>query len=304
MAFQRIDLLPRYDPAARNKARSRWEDEEGRSLSETITEKIRKGAGEDFLQWDFEEGTLGFLEDYWDLAGIQLFNEEITFPTGDNFENIDFSYARFWHCIFIDATFPQTHFAFTRLYNVEFKNCLFSFASFYGATFEKCKFIDCDFVEENGFENCEILDTRFDNCFFNKNKFTDCKFDEGVVFHFKKQPQVFGLLAQTASGFKESLEKSSISGIYRGIKDGFLAGGIYNKSRDYVFRQHQAYTRFNQIGRLGRAKAYSWELIAGYGLRPGRVLAFLIGLFLIVFVWFAYRLDSIQDSLVFSAALS
>jgi Pentapeptide repeats (8 copies) len=117
MTFQRIDLLPRYDPAARNKVQSRWEHDDGRSLCERVIEKIRKGAGEDFLQWDFEQGRLGFLEDYWDLAGIQLSNEDITFPTGDNFENIDFSYAKFWHCVFVNATFPQTHFSFAKLYN-------------------------------------------------------------------------------------------------------------------------------------------------------------------------------------------
>jgi Pentapeptide repeats (9 copies) len=301
MTFQRIDLLPRYDLDARNKVRSRWKSDEGTALQEKIIELIRKGAGEDFLQWDFESGQLGFMEDYWDLAGIQLFKQEIEFPKGDNFENIDFSYAQFWHCIFISATFPQTHFAFTKLYNVEFRECLFAFAHFYGASLEKCKFINCDFVDENGFFNCEMSDTRFENCFFDKNKFSDCKFDEAVEFSFSKHPRVCGLLAQTSSGFNAPLQKQSISTIYRGIKDGFGAGEVYNKARDYLFLQHQAYTRFNRRGILNKAKAYFWELIAGYGLKPIRVLASLIALFLIVSSWFAYRLDSIQDSLIFSS---
>jgi hypothetical protein len=93
MAFQRIDLLPRYDLDERRKTRSRWENEEGTALHEKIIDLIRKGAGEDFLQSHFEYGTLGFLEDQWDLEGIQLFNENIVFPTGDNFETIDFRRA-------------------------------------------------------------------------------------------------------------------------------------------------------------------------------------------------------------------
>jgi hypothetical protein len=83
MAFQRIDLLPRFDLNDRRKVRSRWQSEEGTPLQEKIIDLIRKGAGEDFLQGHFEHGALGFVEDQWDLAGIQLFNEDIVFPTGD-----------------------------------------------------------------------------------------------------------------------------------------------------------------------------------------------------------------------------
>jgi Pentapeptide repeats (9 copies) len=301
MTFQRIDLLPRNNLNERRKARSRWESEEGRSLQEKIIALIRNGAGEDFLQSHFEHGTLSFIEDQWDLAGIQLFNEEIVFPTGDNFETIDFSYAQFWHCIFTNATFPQTHFGFTKFYNVEFRNCLFAFAHFYGATLEKCKFIDCDFAEENGFSNCELSETRFENCFFNKGKFVDCKFDEQVTFEVNKQPHIRGLRSQTSSGFKSPFERKGISGIYRGIKEGFIAGQIYGKARNYLFLQHQAYTRFNRTGAVEKSTAYSWELLAGYGLKPARVLMSLIGLFCAVFVWFAYQLGSFQESLIFTS---
>lgn len=301
MTFQRIDLLPRYELERRNEVRSRWEDRVGMALYEKIIEKIRKGAGEDFLQWDFEQRQLGFLEDYWDLSGIQLSNEDITFPTGDNFENIDFSYAQFWHCTFVNATFPQTHFAFTRLYNIEFRKCLFAFAHFYGATLEKCRFIDCDFVDENGFSNCDFSDSHFQNCFFNKNKFVDCKFDESVSFEFPSEPKIGGLSSQTRSGFNCSFEKIHISSIYRGIRDGFLAGEVYSKARHYLFRQQQAYTRFNRKGTLERMRAYSWELIGGYGLKPIRVLTCLIGLFVVATIWFSCRLGSFQDGLLLSA---
>jgi hypothetical protein len=185
---------------------------------------------------------------------------------------------------------------------VEFRNCLFAFAHFYGATLEKCRFIDCDFAEENGFSNCEILETRFENCFFNKGKFFDCKFDEQVMFEVRKgRPQIGGLLSETFSGFRYPFEKNDISGIYRGIKEGFAAGQIYGKVRKYSFLQQQAYTRFNRVGMVERITAYCWELLAGYGLKPARVLMCLISLFSVVFVWFAYRLGSIQDSLIFTS---
>jgi hypothetical protein len=184
---------------------------------------------------------------------------------------------------------------------VEFRNCLFAFAHFYGATLEKCRFIDCDFPDENGFSNCELLETRFENCFFNKGKFFDCKFDEQVAFEVSRQPQIAGLLSQTSSGFQCLFEKNNISGIYRGIKEGFVAGQIYGKARQYSFLQHQAYTRFNRVGMAEKATAYCWELLSGYGLKPARVLTCLISLFAIVFVWFAYELGSVQDSLIFTS---
>jgi hypothetical protein len=83
MSFNRIDLLPQYDFERKKRVQARWTDsEDGSALHSYILEKIRKGAGEDFLQWDFEHGKLEFLEDYCDLAGFQIFKEDIEFPKG------------------------------------------------------------------------------------------------------------------------------------------------------------------------------------------------------------------------------
>jgi len=301
MSFYPIDILPRYDPARAQKVRTRWGTEDGQAVYEKIVGLIRKGGGEDFLQWDFEKGRLAFVEDQWDLAGIELFNENIVFPKGDNFEAIDFSYARFWHSVFTNATFPQTGFRFTRLYNVEFRDCIFAFATFYGATLEKCKFINCDFVDSNGFDNCNVKDTKFEDCFFRENVFENCKFDENVTFAVSRASELSGMLTKTSSGFKDTLKKEMVTGIYRGIKEGFLAGQVSNKAREYFFLQQYAYTRYNRTRPFDKAAAYMWEIITGYGLRPIRVLVCLIVLFIVVCSWFAYRLASISESLIFSA---
>jgi len=146
-----------------------------------------------------------------------------------------------------------------------------------------------------------LSDTLFQDCFFNKNKFSDCKFDETVSFDTTKASPLHGLLSKTSSGFNDDLKKSSISGIYRGIKEAFLAGQVYNKSRKYLFWQNQEYTRYNRPTFVDRASAYFWEFIAGYGLRPVRVLLCLVVLFRVVFLWFAFRLHSAIDSLLLSA---
>ncbi|MGZ4107170.1 MAG: pentapeptide repeat-containing protein [Tumebacillaceae bacterium] len=299
MPFHRIEMLPNFDALEARQTRSRWNDADG--IKDKIVELIRAGAGEDFLQGEFEAGRLGFVRDQWDLAGIDLFKEEIEFPKNDSFENIDFSYAKFWHCIFSNATFPQTHFTFARLYNVEFRNCLFGFAHFYGATLEKCKFINCDFVEENGFSNCEFIDVRFDDCFFNKNKFVDCRFDENVHFTSSKGERRLGLLVAPSSGFKERMEETNISGIYRNIKDCYFAGQVYVQVRKYLFLQHQAYTRYNRLGRFNKLKRYVWEIVAGYGAKPIRVLLCLGVLYLLVSFRFSYALGDVKDGILLSS---
>src|SRR5712692_593911 len=101
--FTPSDRLPLFDPEERGKYRRRWQGEEGRALREKILGMIRTGAGEDFLQWEFEQGRLGFLEDMWDLKGLDIFQESIAFPDGDTFEAIDFSYGHLYHSTFENA---------------------------------------------------------------------------------------------------------------------------------------------------------------------------------------------------------
>src|SRR5258708_22292 len=245
MSFHRIDMLPAFDAERRTRVRTRWDEAE--EVKEKILERIRRGAGEDFLQWDFENGNLGPLEDQWDLAGFNLFTEELAFSgNDDNFENIDFSYSEFWHSTFSNAAFLQAHFTFAKLFNVEFRNCLFSFAHFYGATLEQCRFINCDFVDENGFSNCDFVNSEFANCFFNKSKFSDCRFDENVHFSASGGKLILGLRASPTSSFKTQLITPDVSKIFRNIKEAYHSGQVYAEVRKYVFLQHQAYTRFNR----------------------------------------------------------
>jgi hypothetical protein len=224
--FQRIDLSPGYDRTRADAVQKRWETPEGRDHVERIIALVRNGGGEDFLQWEFENGSFPLLEDQWDLAGFQMFNEEIHFPDGDNFEAINFSYGRIWHSKFVNACFPSTRFSFARFYNVEFQGCLFALASFYNATFEKCRFLDCDFAEGNGFTNCDMVSTVFSGCFFENNKFEDCRFDENTsVSRIQTKPR----------RFNEILDLKNVSGLHRGIKDAFVAGGVISLARKHRF---------------------------------------------------------------------
>ena len=123
--FVSTDRLLLYKPAKRERYRRRWEQPAGRALRDHVIELIRAGAGEDFLQADFEDGRLAPLENMHDLKGFKIFEEHFDFPGGDTFEAIDFSYADFYHSSFNNAVF-NSHVAFARVYNCEFKRCIFS----------------------------------------------------------------------------------------------------------------------------------------------------------------------------------
>lgn len=133
--------------------------------------------------------------------------------------------------------------------------------------------------------------------FFSENIFKSCCFDESVLFSNTTNPLIFGLMPK-AIEFSCDLKNDHISCIYRGIKDGYLAGEIFNMARYYLYKQYQAYTRLNSTKKIG---GYLWEFAAGYGLKPVRVL-FLFGLiFGLSLAWFSFRLDNTKDALLLSA---
>lgn len=262
--FTPIHLLPRFDPEKLDSYQKRWETDQGPALRDKILEKIREGAGEDFLQWDFENGKLGFLESQWDLKGINIFKEEPNFPTDGSgwFEATDFSYSQFYHSKFRDAVF-SADFSFARIYNCEFVDCTFSFSGFYGATLEKVKFINCDFVERNGFTNCDFREVEVKNCFMPENIFIDCRFDASTrVDDPIDKPRLMKL----------TFDKKGLAEIFQGIKDAYTAGGVVKQARTYFFRQMQAITRYNAAGLRDSLSGYLFEYVAGYGVRPLRVL--------------------------------
>jgi hypothetical protein len=265
-----IHLLPRIDPEKRNLYQQRWEKEEGPALRDKILQMIRDGAGEDFLQWEFENHRLGFLESMWDLKGLNIFSEDLTFAGEGSgwFEAIDFSYALFYHSKFRHAEFAPATFNFTKIYNCEFIDCTFSFSGFYGATLEKVKFTNCNFIEQNGFTNCDVREVEFTNCFVPENIFTDCRFDANT--------RVSDPIDKAHGGWSLTFEKKELAGIFQSIKEAYSAGGVAKQVRTYFFRQSQAVTRHNSDSVWDRLGGYFLEFLTGYGVRPLRVLRALI----------------------------
>ena len=175
---------------------------------------------------------------------------------------------------------------------MEFRNCVFAFAHFYGARLEKCKFIDCDFVESNGFSNCDFTDTVFQDCHFNENKFVDCKFNENTRITE---------IIRKARNFQAELSNRDLTVVYRGIKEAYVSGGLPKQARRYQLLQNRAYTKHNLAFGFEKIRSLIWGAIAGYGLLPSRVLISLLSVFLASFAWFCYRLGDVAHALIFTS---
>jgi hypothetical protein len=291
--FTPIHLLPQHDIRVRVKYEDRWNTVEGRSLAEKVLKMIRKGGGEDFLQLEFEQGRLGFLESMWDLKGLQIFREEINFPKGDNFEAIDFSYASFYHCKFNNACFPSTVFNFTKFYNCEFVNCIFAFTNIYGATLEKMTFQHCDFIEHNRLINCDCKNVRFQDCFIPDNILLDSRFDELSAIDRLREKSVWESVV---------LNREYIAAIYKGIKDAYRSGNVIKQSRQYFFKERKALTRHNAKGWKDKIGGYFLELVTGYGVKPLRVIMTMIVVLLLFSSVFVTTIGAPQGLLLSAGA--
>jgi hypothetical protein len=194
---------------------------------------IDSGAGEDFLQADFEGGRLPALTDMWDLKGIYVGNQEWTFPRDDTFEAIDFSFGKFHKVTFTNAYFQST-FKFASLKECRFVNCSFQFTYFYGTEFDDVAFEGCAFLEFNDLVNCQLTRTRFERSYYAANLFTDCSFDRGceVTPSTPKPVNVPSYGVGSGTGFLVELNRS--------VKEAYNAGGAPERARYYYYKQMEA----------------------------------------------------------------
>jgi len=291
--FTPIYLLPQYNPKDRTKYEDRWNDPDNQHIRDEVLRMIRNGAGEDFLERVFDQG---FLEDMWDLKGMDIFQEEIDFPRGDNFEAIDFSYASFSHSKFKNATFVNNIFHFTKVLNCEFVNCIFAFGEFYGVSLEKTRFINCDFIEYHCITNCDFKEVKFENCFIPKRLFFNCKFDEQTIINEPIDKP------QRMSGDSFKLSNSDLAEIFKGIKESYTAGNVIKQSRLYFYRERQSITRYNANSWRDKIGGYFLELIAGYGIKPFRVLLNMLTIFFIFSIVFIAKVGASKGLLLSAGA--
>ena len=271
------------DEGKRARYVDRWYSADGRGQYEAVMALVRKGGGEDFLQRALEYGDLSrtFFERDNDLKGIAMQGETIAFPSDDNFEGTDFSYASLSHCEFIDGYF-MADFVAARLYGVTFRNCTFHYADFKNSTLTKCVFVGCDFIERCKFNNCKVEGTLFDDVYMNESIFESCKFDDGTLLvNLRTMPKKFG------DNEAHQMPKAKLAPLYFDLAEAYAAGNSSRYSRHY-FTANSFITRYNVQGwhRKLRRRIFN-EYLMGYGERPSRCLLFSLAVILLFGMLFA-----------------
>lgn len=284
--FYPIYQLQGYDQKEHERVRERWDDPTNKKAKDLVLELIRKGGGEDFLQWDFEQGSLkGLLDNDRDLKGIPIFGENIEFPTADNFEAIDFSYSQFHHSTFKNCCLYAS-FRFAKIYNCRFISCIFRFAYWHGCTIENSAFQDCDFIEYNRFINCDFVNCQFPNYSTSGLLFSDCRFDLNTKIDNPKSKMI------TREDKESSFNRMQLCDYYKSIYEAYHVGNAPNLTRDYKYLSRKYGTKY-------LSKNWLWwfkdklliELLTGYGLKPIRPL--LGGLTTIVVFSFIFGLHRV-----------
>jgi uncharacterized protein YjbI with pentapeptide repeats len=286
--FTQIHLLPQLVSDTSRKMQERWESGDGQKLHSKILGMIRSGAGEDFLQYDFQQRHLSFLEHEHDLRGFKFQNQNIKFPHKETFENIDFSYGEFFNSTFENGGFYCTM-ELVKFFNCSFIECSYFFNSCYACLFDRVQFDFCNFLEGNIFINCDFRYCQFNNTFFYRGIFIDCRFDSLTNFKGFPQTPIFN----ERNIKMENVERSNF---YSGISDAYRAGSVIFKSRFYLFRQQQQHTRHNTTGIWNKFIGYFSEYLLGYGLKPMRPIYVMLLFYLAVLTIFSTKFN-LQDAL-------
>lgn len=294
--FTQIHILMQANKADRKKYKDRWATAEGSEAQDKIIEILRKGMSEILLEPDFQKGISELLEGPGDLRGISFNDVEINFPQNGTIEGINFSHALLRNCKFTNVSFINVVFDFTDFYGCEFNNCEFKYTAFYASTIEKCVFVKNDFVINNSIVNSRLNDTQFEGLFIPANIFFDCIFNETV-----------SVTVPTDRAFKETnseilLDKTALGEIYKALKEGYTAGDVIKKSREYFFKEKQSIARYNFKNPLGKAIEFLIEIIAGYGVRPGRVFMTTITIFACYSAVFVHHFGWRQGMLISAGA--
>jgi hypothetical protein len=262
---------------------NRWKTKDGIPLKHHILKTLRDGTFERFLHKDFAEKKLPILEHDKDLKGLYIEDETIRDHPHHALKGIDLSYSYIGNTTFKNLNLIQTNFSFTSFHSVTFTNCIFSFSTFYASYLENVTFIECDFLERNNIRNCRFTNVTYKDCFIESNMFHSCRFDE--------RTQVAGLAPiSIESRKKKNFNPVELAEIYKGMKDGYKAGNVINKCRKYFFLERQAVRKYILDNRLEKMGNYLLEIVAGYGIKPVRVLLSMLFVFLLFSIIFTIDL--------------
>ena len=99
------------------------------------------------------------------------------------------------------------------------------------------------------------------------------------------------------------VDPKKLSDVFGGIEEAYRDGGVTTQAREYFFRRMQAVTRHNSDTRLAKFYGFLKEWLAGYGVRPFRVLGAMFGALLISATTFSLALGNPDGMMLAAGAL-
>lgn len=263
LMYTSVYLLTQNISDKRNKYQERWKTKNGIQLKQDILTLLKNGITNDSLHKTPK-----------DLKGLTIEDEEIFTKSPDILKGADLAFIYLFNTHFKNLNFTDASITYAKFYHVTFSDCIFSSTTFYACYLENVTFINCDFLERNDVRNCRFTNVCFKNCFIETNLFHSCRFDEQTHID---------TLRSTSQHIKKQIhfDPKELAELYKGLKNSYMAGKVINQSRDCYYLERQAITRYILENPFEKVGNYFLEIIAGYGIKPLRVLLWMVLLFIV-----------------------
>lgn len=279
-----------FDLVTQRFLNNRWETELGQKVLQSVVDSLKRGGdvrgvldkyvldhpenqdpyGHPIYPKDaMEEGRFWVLTQD-DLRGIHLYSEDFSGKT--TFAKKSLNYARFHSCNFEGANLEQT--------------------SLTAATFEKCNLKDTCIAMSGGYET-RFIDCDLTNVCFTQTYLEDTDFSgstlEGAYFELAT---LKNLTVNYATSFDKSLNRTwstrtmpleQVPDILRSIRIAYEKAEIWPLADEYLYfersenRKAKLWDTLRTDFRLSTLRIWLtdwlWFVFAGYGVKPGRVLA-------------------------------
>lgn len=211
------------------------------------------------------------LSNFFRLDGTPVTHEEGTampsMSPGDEITNTQFR-GKIWgkpRVSIKEVTFRNVSIENMELFQITFTSCIFEDCIFKGSRFHEVEF-----------HKCRLL-----NCNMWKAKFEQCYLDPATIFLDSRY-------RIDASNVGVTMYQSLLANYANERQDAFFA------QADIAFRRWKRYQLSYEIrkknidfipGQWGRLKSFTYDVLAGYGYKPGRLFLFTVVGFLAVSVF-------------------
>ncbi len=258
------------------------------------------------LGWDWSEADLSG----WNLEGLKLSNK----GNIANLQNANFSRANLENINLASANLEKAYFGGTNLKNAILRESVLKGAYLRGAilenaTLHKSCLQGADMIGAN-LQNAKLWSSNLQRAKLQRTNLKNTGFNEKTILHdvnwYQCQIDNSTLkLADNQLDKKVIQEKNNdykkAREVYRNLKNYFRQEGMFNISGEYYYREKLMETKCNWKNK----KYFKWtfnmffNLVAGYGERPGRVIIWWAGI-IFSFAYIYYHCNGIYNGIAYN----